>query len=110
MLSKMKNIDAKEVIELKDMIDIYEGQVLSRTLSQNENVSLTLFGFDKDEMISTHQSEGDALLTVLEGKARITIDDTDYILKTGESIVMPALHPHAVYALENMKMFLTVIF
>ena len=106
----MKNIDFQKVIVLKDMIDIHEGQVLSRTLNQNENVSLTLFGFYKDEMISTHQSDGDALITILEGKARITIDDVDYIVNTGESIVMPAKHPHAVYAIENMKMILTVIF
>lgn len=110
MLSKMKNIDSKQILNLKDLIDIHEGQVLSRTLSQNDNVSLTLFGFYKDEMISTHQSQGDALLSVLDGEARVIIDQQEFILKAGHSIVMPAVHPHSVYALTNMKMLLTVIF
>ena len=41
---------------------------------------------------------------------RITIDGVEYILHEGESIVMPAKHPHAVYGLEQFKMLLVVIF
>ena len=47
---------------------------------------------------------------MLEGKARVTIDKTDYEVNGGESIVLPADVPHALYALENFKMFLTVVF
>ena len=46
----------------------------------------------------------------LDGKGRITIDDKEYILNEGQCIIMPAGHPHAVYALEKYKMLLTVIF
>ena len=41
---------------------------------------------------------------------KITIDGTEYLLHEGESIVMPAGHPHAVYGQEAFKMLLVVVF
>ena len=66
--------------------------------------------FAKDEEISTHQSLGDAFVTCLDGVGRITIDGVDYELQEGDSIVMPAQHPHAVHGKENFKMLLVVVF
>ncbi len=106
----MKNIEMSAVLTLRDQVDYRPGQVVSKTLAQNDAVSLTLFSFDKGEEISTHASGGDALVTCLDGVGRITIDGKPYGIKAGESIVMPAGHPHAVYATERYKMLLTVIF
>ena len=82
----------------------------SKTLAQNKAVSLTIFAFDKDEEISTHASHGDAMVTVLEGTGKFTVDGKEYILEAGETLVMPAGKPHAVYGQEAFKMLLTVIF
>lgn len=106
----MKNIAFAEVLKLKDQIQYQTGQVVSRTLVQNNAVSVTLFSFDKDEEISTHESGGDAMVTVLEGTGRFTIDGVPHILQAGETIVMPARHPHAVFGQERFKMLLTVVF
>ena len=106
----MKNIAFSEVLTLKEQIQYQPGQVVSRTLVQNSAVSVTLFAFDKDEEISTHESGGDAFVTCLDGVGRITIDGVEYELHQGESIVMPARHPHAVYGKEQLKMLLVVIF
>lgn len=106
----MKNIAFAEVLKLKDQIQYQTGQVVSRTLVQNNAVSVTLFSFDKDEEISTHESGGDAFVTCLDGVGRITIDGVKYEVHEGESIVMPAKHPHAVYGKEQFKMLLVVIF
>lgn len=106
----MKNISKAEVLTLRDQVAYQSGQVVSRTLAQNEHVSVTLFSFDKGEEISTHESGGDAMVTCLDGVGRITIDDVEHILHEGESIVMPARHPHAVYGQEQFKMLLVVVF
>ena len=106
----MKNISKAEVLTLRDQVAYQSGQVVSRTLAQNEHVSVTLFSFDKGEEISTHESGGDAMVTCLDGVGRITIDGVEHILHEGESIVMPARHPHAVYGQEAFKMLLVVIF
>ena len=106
----MKNISKAEVLTLRDQVAYQSGQVVSRTLAQNEHVSVTLFSFDKGEQISTHESGGDAMVTCLDGVGRITIDGVEHILHEGESIVMPARHPHAVYGQEQFKMLLVVVF
>ena len=77
---------------------------------QNDAVSVTLFSFAKGEEISTHASGGDAMVTCLDGTGKITIDGREYILREGESIVMPAGHPHAVYGEKAFKMLLVVVF
>lgn len=106
----MKNISKAEVLTLRDQVAYQSGQVVSRTLAQNEHVSVTLFSFDKGEEISTHESGGDAMVTCLDGVGRITIDGVEHILHEGESIVMPARHPNAVYGQEQFKMLLVVVF
>lgn len=110
MTEPMKNISKSEVLVLKEQIAYQEGQVVSKTLAQNPAVSVTLFSFDKGEEISTHASGDDAFVTCLDGIGRITIDGQEYLLHEGESIVMPAGHPHAVYGKEQFKMLLVVIF
>ncbi len=106
----LKNIAQAEVLSLKDSVAYAEGQVVSKTLIQNDGVGITIFAFAKGEGISTHESGGDALVTALDGTGRITIDGKDFILKAGESIVMPAKTPHAVYGEDNFKMLLVVAF
>lgn len=110
MSKKMKNIAQSEVLTLREQISYQEGQVVSKTLTQNKAVSITLFSFAKGEEISTHESGGDAFVTCLDGIGKITIDGVEYLLHEGESIVMPAGHPRAVYGQEAFKMLLVVVF
>ena len=110
MTAPMKNISKSEVLILKDQIAYQKGQVVSKTLAQNSAVSVTIFSFDKGEEISTHESGGDAFVTCLDGVGKITIDGVEYFLHEGESIVMPAGHPHAVFGEDQFKMLLVVIF
>ncbi len=73
-----KNIAKQEKLMLKDQVAYQEGQVVSKTLVQNDGVSMTIFSFDKGEEISTHAAAGDAMVTVLEGTGRFTVADTVY--------------------------------
>jgi len=106
----IKNIEHAEVMVLKDQVSAQKGQVVSKTLAQNDAVSITLFAFAQGEEIGTHDSEGDAMVLVLEGVGRFTVGGKPFEVKAGESIVMPATIPHAVYAVEAFKMLLTVVF
>lgn len=110
MFTRMKNIPKAEVLTLKEQVVYQDGQVMSKTLAQNNAVSVTIFSFDKGEEISAHKSGGDAFVTCLDGVGKITIEGKEYILKEGESIVMPAGHPHAVFGQERFKMLLVVVF
>lgn len=105
-----KNIEKQVSLKLKDLVDYQEGQVVSKTLVQNEQLSMTIFSFDKGEEISTHASGGDAMVTVLEGTGRFTVGGKVFILNEGETLIMPKDIPHAVYGEERFKMQLTVSF
>ena len=109
-MNAIKNIEKAQVLTLKEEVSYQPGQVVSKTLAQNNALSVTLFAVDKGEEISTHESGGDAFVTCLDGVGRITIDGKDYELHEGESIVMPARHPHAVFGQEQFKMLLVVVF
>ena len=109
-MSAIKNMEKSKVLTLKDEVAYQPGQVVSKTLAQNDALSVTLFAFDKNEEISTHESGGDAFVTCLDGVGRVTIDGIENVLHEGESIVMPARHPHAVFGQEQFKMLLVVVF
>ncbi len=106
----IKNIEHEKVLKLTDEIHVQPGQVVSKTLAQNSAVSVTLFAFSKGEEISTHDSEGDAFVHVREGAGRFTVGGVEHTVTAGEVLIMPAKIPHAVYALEDFKWILTVVF
>ena len=103
-----KNIEKQTKLNLKDQVAYQPGQVVSKTLVQNEYVSMTIFSFDKGEEISTHAAGGDAMVTVLEGKGRFTVGGEVFFLETGDTLIMPKDIPHSVYGEEQFKMQLVV--
>ena len=105
-----KNIEKQVKLKLTDLVDYQSGRVVSRTLVQNDKVSVTIFSFDKGEEISTHASGGDAMVTVLEGTGRFTVGGEVFVLEAGETLIMPKDIPHAVFGQERFKMQLTVSF
>lgn len=106
----LKNIKSEEILNLTNEITTQQGQIVSKTLVQNQYVSITLFAFDKGEEIGTHDSSGDAMVQVLEGVGKYIVDGKEYIVKQGETLIMPAKKPHSVHAEESFKMLLTVVF
>ena len=105
-----KNIEKRAKLHLRDLVEYQDGQVVSKTLVQNEAVSMTLFAFDRGEEISTHASGGDAMVTVLDGTGRFTVGDQVFSLAAGETLIMPAGIPHAVFGETQIKMQLIVSF
>ena len=105
-----RNIDKQKKLMLKDLVEYQDGQVVSKTLVQNDLVSMTVFSFDKGEEISSHSAGVDAMVTVLEGVGRFTVDGEVFILEEGETLIMPKGIPHAVFGEEKFKMQLTVSF
>lgn len=105
-----KNIDKEKKLQLAGLVDYIDGQVVSKTLVQNELVSMTIFSFDKGEEISSHSAGGDAMVTVLDGKGKFTVGGNEYILEKGETLIMPKGIPHAVFGIEKFKIQLIVSF
>ena len=105
----IKNFPQSETVRMEEMVDYAQGQVVSRTLAQNDKMSMTLFAFPGGEGLSAHKAPGDALVQVLDGRVKLTIDGEPHELGPGESLVMPADIPHSLDALSDFKMLLTIV-
>lgn len=102
-MAYIKNIEHEKVLSLTGEIAVQQGQIVSKTLAQNNAVGITLFAFAKGEEISAHDSTGDAMVHVLEGTGKFTVGEKEHICKAGDVLIMPAKVPHAVYAVEDFK-------
>lgn len=94
---------------LKEAVNYSDGAIVSKTITKNNAGNVSLFAFDNGQNLSEHTAPFDALIQVLDGKARVTIAGEEYLLQEGEIIIMPANIPHAVEAMESFKMMLTMI-
>lgn len=97
------------IMDFTAKVDYSAEGIVSKRVLQKEKGNVSLFAFDKDQQLSEHSAPFDALIQVLDGKARIMIDGKPYELTQGQSIIMPANIPHAVFAVERFKMLLTMI-
>jgi quercetin dioxygenase-like cupin family protein len=94
---------------LQKYIDYSDGSVVSKTLIQKDTGTLTLFAFDAGQGLSEHKAPFDAVVTILDGQAEITIGGKTSTVKTGEMLIMPANITHALHAKERYKMMLVMI-
>ena len=105
----MSHFEHSSIINFKTGIDYADNGIVSKRVMEKPAGNLTLFAFDKDQKLSEHSAPFDAMVQVLEGTVDIHISKKSYKLNEGETIIMPANIPHAVFATEKFKMLLTMI-
>ena len=111
-LPKKQKADTRllaQVGELADLVDYQEGSVVSRTVIDQKSGTVTLFAFDKGQGLSEHTAPFNALVHVIDGKAKITISGRLFEVTSGQAIIMPANQPHALEAIERFKMMLVMV-
>jgi quercetin dioxygenase-like cupin family protein len=94
---------------LVDMVNYQKEAVVSKTIIDKNTGTVTLFAFATGQGLSEHTAPFDALVQVLDGEVEIRISGNPFHLKQGEIIIMPANEPHALKAVNNFKMLLTMI-
>lgn len=96
-------------VELASLVEYAPKAVVSRTITKSKAGTLTLFAFDADESLSEHSAPFDAYVQILDGQAELSIGGKTVIARTGQTVLMPANIPHAVYAQQPFKMLLIMI-
>lgn len=99
----------EKVENMGDLVKYQNGSVVSNTLINKNNGTVTLFSFDAGQGLSEHTSPFDAMAYILDGEVEITIAGAPYSLKQGEMLVMPATKSHALKAITKFKMLLIMI-
>ena len=105
----MSTAPKSEILNITGLAEYQTGSVVSRQLTKAEGGNVTFFAFDEGQELSEHTAPFDALVHVLDGEVEIKISGKPSLLKAGEAIIMPANQPHAVKAVKEFKMVLTMI-
>lgn len=105
----LKNLSSAEAFKVVDIVNYQESKIISKNIVANSNLVMTVMAFAKGESLEPHMAPGDALVNVLDGEARFFVDGKSFIVKKGESAVLPANISHAVEAVENFKMLLVLV-
>jgi len=105
----MSEANKAEILNLADLANYQENAVVSSQVLRAENGNVTLFAFAEGQELSEHSTPFDALLQMLDGKAEIVISGKSFPMQAGETIILPADEPHAVKAITQFKMLLTMI-
>ena len=98
-----------EIYSLRESVSYSKGSVVSKIIQKEEAGNLTLFAFDEGQNLSEHTAPYDALVQVIEGRARVIINKKEYLLEEGNFIIMPSNVPHALEAITQFKMLLVMI-
>ena len=98
-----------QVAQLVDLIEYQEASVVTRALVDRTAATVTLFAFDEGEGLSEHSAPFDALVFVIEGRARVTVSGVAHDVAAGQVLLMPANEPHGLRAATRFKMLLMMV-
>jgi len=79
------------------------------TLAKHGPLTLLLFAFERDGLLKEHQTSGEVVIHVLRGRLSIDVDGTPNILGPGMLLTLTPGTRHAVHALEESEMLLSVV-
>jgi len=96
-------------MRMAELVEYQSGSVVSRTIVKEPTGTVSLFAFAEGEGLSEHTAPFDALVTILDGAARITVGEEVHHVEAGEGLHLPANIPHALHASTPFKMMLVMI-
>jgi quercetin dioxygenase-like cupin family protein len=102
-------IQAAVAVALADLVSYADSSIVSRTLVDKKEGTLTLFAFDQGQGLSEHTAPFDAYLVILDGEATPVVNGKAVAARAGDIVLMPANVPHAVRAGGRFKMMLVMV-
>jgi quercetin dioxygenase-like cupin family protein len=89
-------------------VAIQSGAVVSKVVRRGDGMNVTVFGFDSGEELTEHQAARAAVVQVLSGRLRFTVDGEQLDLLPGSWLHMAPGTPHSLIASEPTVMLLTL--
>ena len=100
---------ATVVASVETAIDIPKDGTLSRTLYQDDQIRVVIFGFDTGQQLTEHTAAVPAIIEVVSGRLELTLDTEEVEATPGTWVHMPPNLPHSVAATEPSVMLLTML-
>ncbi len=92
-----------------EIIEYVPNSVVIKTVLKKSTGNISVMSFDSGEGLTEKISPFDTYAQIIEGKAELVIDGTSLLLKTGESIIIPAHKSNLIKPNGRFKMILTII-
>ncbi len=107
-------MDIQEVEKSKafisvEIIEYVPNSVVVKTILKKTTGNISLMSVDSGEGLTEKTSPFDTFAQVIDGQAELVINGKSNILKTGQSIVIPAHAPNLIKPNGRFKMILTII-
>jgi quercetin dioxygenase-like cupin family protein len=90
-------------------VTVQPGAVVSKVVHRGDGLNVTVFAFDAGEQLTEHQAARTAVVQVLSGHLRFTVDAEELDLDPGSWLHMAPGAPHSLIATEPTVMLLTLI-
>jgi quercetin dioxygenase-like cupin family protein len=97
------------VADLRAEVAVPAGGILSRTIHEDDRMTLVVFAFDAGQELSEHTSTRPAIIEILDGSASVVLDGETREAGPGAWISMPPGMRHAIRATTPLVMVLTLL-
>jgi len=104
-----KAVSKAQTMKMINLAEYQEGSIVSKTVVDKKAGTVTFFAFDQGQGLSEHVAPFDAVVSILDGEAEVSISGKAFSLREGEMIILPANKPHALKAAKKFKMMLIMI-
>ena len=102
-------LDYQYISNLLEEVKIPENGILSRTLHDDDQTKVVIFGFDAGHELSEHTASMPATLHMLQGEAKLTLGEESMEVEAGAWVHMAANLKHSLYAKTPVIMFLYLL-
>ena len=92
-----------------EIIEYIQNSVVIKTILKKSTGNICIMSFDSGEGLTEKINPFDTFAQIIDGHAEIVISGISHVLKTGESIVIPAHASNMIKPSGRFKMIMTVI-
>ncbi len=91
------------------VVQVQPGAVVSKVIHRDEDLDVTVFAFDAGEALTEHTASRPAIVQVLSGRLRLTVEGEVLDAGPGFWLHMTTGAPHALEAVEPTIVLLTLV-
>lgn len=101
--------DKSQSFIIVEIVEYVPHSVVIKTIIKKTTGNVTVSSVDTGESLARTVSPFDTFIQVIDGKAKVVIDDKSHMLDTGQAIIIPAHSRNVIESNVRFKIISTVI-
>jgi quercetin dioxygenase-like cupin family protein len=103
------DVEKGKVLITVEIIEYVPNSVVIKTILKKTTGNISVMSVDSGEGLTEKTTPFDTFVQIIDGQAEIVISGVSNLLKTGQSIVIPAHAPNLIKPNGRFKMIQTII-